>query len=103
MIPDDPTINDLLRDPMTQAIMRADGVNPMEFEALLRALAARLARPADRANDNIVDVHVHDAERMPFDRNAVGRRPLPMSLSRGEASSRLAARPSIRSQLGGVS
>ena len=103
MIPDDPTIDDLLRDPMTQAIIRADGVDPTEFEALLRALAARLARPADRSNDDVVDDRAPDAERMPFDHDAVGRRPLSMSPPRGKASSRLTARPSIRSQLDGVS
>ena len=103
MIPDDPRIDDLLRDPMTQAIMRADGVDPIEFEALLRASAARLARPADRSNDNVVDGHAPGAERVPFDRNAVGQFPLSMSPPRVEASSRLAARQSIRLQLGGGS
>ena len=37
----DPTLAELLSDPMTRAVMRADGVNPMELEDFLRGLAAR--------------------------------------------------------------
>ena len=106
--PDDPTIDDLLGDPMTQAVMQADGVDPAELEALLRALAARLAGPADRSNDDALDEDALDsdavdAERMPFERNAVGRFLLSISPGRGEASRLLAARPSTRPRLCGVS
>ena len=40
----DLTIDELLGDPMTHAIMKADGVDPLELEAMLRALALSAAR-----------------------------------------------------------
>ena len=39
----DPTLAELLSDPLTRAVMRADGVNPQELEASFRDLAARRA------------------------------------------------------------
>ena len=106
---DDLTIDDLLRDPMTQAIMQADGVDPSELETMLRVLAARLARPAGQSNDDAPDDHAVgddalDAERVPFDRNAVGRSllsisPVSISPGRSETSRRVAARSSFRPQL----
>jgi hypothetical protein len=111
---DDLTIDDLLRDPMTQAIMQADGVDSSELETMLRALAARLARPAGQSNDDAPDDHAVgddalDAERVPFDRNAVGRSllsispvsisPVSISPGRSETSRRVAARSSFRPQL----
>jgi hypothetical protein len=39
----DPTLAELLNDPITRAVMRADGVNPRELETRLRDLAARRA------------------------------------------------------------
>jgi hypothetical protein len=39
----DPTLAELLNDPMTRAVMRADGVNPRDLETSLRDLAARRA------------------------------------------------------------
>lgn len=39
----DPTLAELLNDPLTRAVMRADGVNPRDLEASLRDLAARRA------------------------------------------------------------
>jgi hypothetical protein len=39
----DPTLAELLSDPMTRAVMRADGVNPQELEASFRDLVARRA------------------------------------------------------------
>jgi len=42
----DPTIAELLSDPLIRAIMEADGVDPMELKAMMRRLAARcLSRP----------------------------------------------------------
>jgi len=41
----DPTLAELLSDPLTRAVMRADGVNPQELEASFRDLAARRADP----------------------------------------------------------
>ena len=37
----DPTLAELLDDPITRAVMHADGVNPRELETSLRALSAR--------------------------------------------------------------
>jgi len=37
----DPTISELLSDPLVRAIMEADGVDPMELKAMMRCLAAR--------------------------------------------------------------
>jgi hypothetical protein len=39
---DDPTLDELLGDPMTQAIARADRVDPAELEAMLRSLAREI-------------------------------------------------------------
>ena len=39
----DPTLAELLDDPIARAVMRADGVNPRELETSLRELAARRA------------------------------------------------------------
>lgn len=39
----DPTLAELLDDPITRAVMHADGVNPRELETSLRALSARRA------------------------------------------------------------
>jgi hypothetical protein len=37
----DPTLTDLLNDPITQAVMRADGVDPKELESLFHDVARR--------------------------------------------------------------
>jgi hypothetical protein len=47
---DELTTDDLLRDPLTHAIMKPDRVDPSELEAMLRALATRIARLAGRPN-----------------------------------------------------
>jgi hypothetical protein len=39
----DPTLVELLSDPLTHAVMQADHVNPQELENLLRDLARRRA------------------------------------------------------------
>ncbi|HML12697.1 MAG TPA: hypothetical protein VK456_05290 [Xanthobacteraceae bacterium] len=38
----DPTLNEALADPLVRAVMAADGVDPRQLGAELRALAARL-------------------------------------------------------------
>lgn len=38
----DLTVDQLLNDPMTLAVMRADGVDPISFKAMLAGQAARL-------------------------------------------------------------
>jgi hypothetical protein len=94
---DDPTIDDLLGDPMTRAIMKADGVDPSALEAMLRALAPRVARAAGRSNDG--SLH---GEPAPFDRNAVSRFLRSMDRGRKETSRYVAAWSSVRSQLCGA-
>ncbi len=39
---DEPTLDQLLGDPMTQAIMRADRVDPLQLKAMLRSLGRRI-------------------------------------------------------------
>jgi hypothetical protein len=40
----EPTLDELLDDPMTVAVMRRDGVDRQRFEALVREVASRFAR-----------------------------------------------------------
>jgi hypothetical protein len=42
---DDLTIDELLRDPLTRALMRADRVDPSTLEAALRSVAQASLRP----------------------------------------------------------
>jgi hypothetical protein len=45
---DEPSLDELLSDPVTQAVMQADRVDPTKLEAMLRALATVAAcRHAD--------------------------------------------------------
>ena len=95
---DELTIDDLFGDPLTQAIMKADHIDPSELEAMMRAMAAWIAHLAGRSNSDTVD-----SVRVPFDRNAVGRFLGLMDRGRTEVSRRVAARSSMRSQLCGAS
>jgi hypothetical protein len=94
----DLAIDDLLGDPVTRAVMKADRVDPSELEAMLRASSSRTARQAGRSNGDTLD-----AERVPFDRNAVGGVLRLIARGRGEASRCVAARSSTRSERCGVS
>ena len=51
----DLTLTELLDDPMTQAVMAADRVDPAELKAVLAVLAHRLqlARPAGPVRDYV--------------------------------------------------
>jgi hypothetical protein len=40
---DDPTLDELLGDPMTQAVMTADRVDPPALAAMLRSMAREIA------------------------------------------------------------
>jgi hypothetical protein len=91
---DDPTIDDLLGDPLTHAVMQADRVDPRELAAMLRALAPGVARRAGRSGGEALD-----AERVPFDRNAVNRFLRSMGRGRSGMSRCVAARSRLRSQL----
>ncbi len=46
----EPTLEEILSDPIFKAMMDADGVNPQELEAMLREVAAfsRAVRDADQ-------------------------------------------------------
>ena len=39
---DEPTLDQLLGDPMTRAIMRADRIDPLQLEAMLRSLGRQI-------------------------------------------------------------
>jgi len=95
---DELTIDDLLGDPLTQAIMKADRVDPSELKAMMRAMAAWIARLAGRS-----DGDTGDSVRVPFDRNAVSRFLRSMDPGRTEVPRRVAARSGMRSQLCGAS
>jgi len=60
----DSTIDELINDPLTRTLMRADGVDPSELEAMLRSLAHLVVRPAARASG---------VAQASFDRVAVDR------------------------------
>lgn len=40
----EPTLTELLDDPMTVAVMRRDGIDRQRFEELVRDVASRIAR-----------------------------------------------------------
>jgi hypothetical protein len=44
------TLTDTLSDPMIQAVMAADGVDPHELETALRTMARDLARRTPRSS-----------------------------------------------------
>jgi hypothetical protein len=46
----EPTLTELLSDPVTRAVMQADGVNPWELEEMLRGLAHLRAQSSDDTN-----------------------------------------------------
>jgi hypothetical protein len=94
---DDLTIDDLMHDPVTRALMKADRVDPSALEAMLRALAPRIAHAAGRSNDDAPDV-----ASIPFDRNAVSRFLRSMDRPRSETSRCVAAWSNMRSQLCGA-
>jgi hypothetical protein len=79
---DEPTLDELLGDPMTQAIMNADRVDPPALAAMLRTLAREIAgRSGGTA--------LAQGERARFDRNAVGRLARPNHAYRDAASRRI--------------
>jgi hypothetical protein len=46
----EPTLAELLSDPVTRAVMQADGVNPWELKEMLRGLAHLRAQSSDDTN-----------------------------------------------------
>jgi hypothetical protein len=87
---EDLTIDDLLGDPMTQAIMQADRVDPSELKAMLRALAPLVAHAVAQSKDGGLDV-----EGSPSDRNAFPRF---LRCGGGETARPVATRSSTRPQ-----
>jgi hypothetical protein len=47
---DELTIDELLSDPVTHAVMKADGVDPSALAAMLRAMADTMEQGFDRSN-----------------------------------------------------
>lgn len=44
----DPTVEEIVADPIVRALMSADRVDPAAFEALLRSLASTAPAPRER-------------------------------------------------------
>jgi hypothetical protein len=64
---DNPTLDELLGDPITQAIMQADRVDPPKLEAMLRSLAREIAGRSGVSATALVE-----AGSARFDRSAAG-------------------------------
>jgi hypothetical protein len=90
---DDLTIDELLDDPLTHAIMRADRVNPAELRAMLRALAAPAARSDGRPSDGD-----RDGDDAPSGRNAAAPSRRSTGRDGGETSRRVATRSGLQPQ-----
>lgn len=90
----DLSIEDLLRDGMTQAVMRADRVDPTQFAAMLRNVAVVL-KSARRPPVKTVGSDRPVAERGLIDRS-------PASIGRVEDHLGCFARPDGRSQCCGA-
>jgi hypothetical protein len=77
----DPTLDELLGDPIIQAIMNADRVDQPTLAAMLRSLSREIAsRPSGTATVLVA------GESACFDRNATGRRARPIGAFRDTAS-----------------
>jgi hypothetical protein len=89
---DDPSLSELLGDPMTQAIMDADGVDARKLAAMLRSMARQISRRS-------LGTATIAAEGARPDRNAVGPRSQPVGVFRnaarcGASASRMRSRQS---------
>lgn len=62
----DPTIHDLLDDPLTKAVMQADRVDPLALRQMLGAVALEIQSAARQSNHR-------DARETPFGRFGLGR------------------------------
>jgi hypothetical protein len=89
---DDPTLDELLGDPMTEAIMNADRVDPPTLAAMLRTLAREIG---DRSGRTATALAGGESAR--FDRSAVGRLSRPTGAFPETASCCISG-SSIRSQ-----
>jgi hypothetical protein len=89
---DDPALDELLGDPMTQVVMHADRVDPLKLEAMLRSLAREIAARSGASPTALVEVG-----GVRFDRNAVGPLSRPVDVSQ-DTTSCCVSGPGIRSQ-----
>jgi hypothetical protein len=89
---DDPTLEELLGDPITQAIMHADRVDPPKLEAMLRSLAREVAGRSRASATALIET-----EGARFDRSAVGPLSRPAGVSQ-DTTSCCVSGPGIRSQ-----
>jgi hypothetical protein len=78
----DPALDELLGDPMTQVVMRADRVDPLKLEAMLRSLAREIAGRSGASPTALVE-----AEGVQFGPTAVGPLPPPVDVLQNTASS----------------
>jgi hypothetical protein len=93
---DNPTLDELLGDPITQAIMHADRVDPPKLEAMLRSLAREIAGRSGVSATALVE-----AESARFDRSAAGPLSRPVGMSQDTAFC-CASGLGIQSQHGGA-
>jgi hypothetical protein len=77
---DNPTLDELLGDPITQAIMHADRVDPPKLEATLRSLAREIAGRSGVSATALVE-----AGSARFDRSAAGPLSRPVGRSQDTA------------------
>jgi hypothetical protein len=67
---DDPTLCELLTDPLTQAVMKADRVDPAKLKAMLRSVAREIAGRSPSAGGSaaaLVKAESAKYERASFD------------------------------------
>jgi hypothetical protein len=77
---DDPTLDELLGDPLTQAVMMADRVDPAELAATLRSVARQIAGRS--SGSTAAPVETRSAR---LDRNAVALLSHPIAAFRDTA------------------
>lgn len=76
---DDPTLDELLGDPLTQAVMKADRVDPAKLAAMLRSVARQIA---GRSGGSTAPAEIRSAR---LDRNAVALLSRPIAALRDTA------------------
>jgi hypothetical protein len=93
---DNPTLDELLGDPITQAVMHADRVDPPKLAAMLRSLAREIAGRSGASATALVE-----AESARLDRSAAGPLSRPLAMSQDRAFC-CASGPAVQSQHGGA-
>jgi hypothetical protein len=90
---DDPTLEELLGDSMTQAIIKADRVDRRKLEAMLRTMAREIAGDSGGSEKALVE-----PEGGPSDRSAASALLRPTATLRDQAASCCVSGSRIRSQ-----